>query len=367
MKKRWVCPAVFLVLTAAICLGCADVLTDEPAERSKGYWKLVGVSKEFFHSYEGMTDMKQSTQRVIMNSGARFSLTKETPSGTGKVETLFTWDIPESTYRAGDPVTITLGAEVLEFTDKADVALIIGPQRISARFRSGPSHTPLLRQGQVNTNLSMNSSAMDVSSRFPRGIKGDRMSLQIYISDLGAVNYLYEFMDEPEFDVSQAEGWWELMNVEIKELPEYPYVTYSVSRGMATKYVYFEPFWGNHEYALQHMSFFWTEPRQRYLPGQYADINFSLSLDQYVDNGRMPRAGDWMAVGGLGFKDDKGRWNADVAGSGGIITKGSDSLRVSALLPKGETGYTLAIDVHSQSFGHVVYHYQWQEDQKKTE
>ena len=144
-------------------------------------------------------------------------------------------------------------------------------------------------------------------------------------------------------------------------MPEYSYLEYSVSRGMATKYVHIDPDWGNHNYALQHMSFHWTEPKQRYLPWQYVDMTISLSLDQYVHNGRMPRAGDWMAVGGLGFKDEKGRSIAEVGGQDGIIAKGSDTLHVSAQFPNGETGQKRFIDVHSQSFGHVVYHYQWQE------
>ncbi len=150
----------------------------------------------------------------------------------------------------------------------------------------------------------------------------------------------------------EEDGYWDLISVDVYQRPAEGYSTFNLSRGSGT----YRAESGEDSFQA---TMTWTEPGQRYAAGQNIDLTLSASVDEYNwyddDPGYIHQGLNYVGAdlyaridgpgidftGATGssiyFIDSQGEHAAQVKTDYGKIAIGSQTLRVSAAFPPGES------------------------------
>lgn len=174
----------------------------------------------------------------------------------------------------------------------------------------------------------------------------------------------------------EESGYWELISVDIQEAPADRFTSYNISRGNAS-------FRNESNGESFQASMTWTEPGQRYAAGENVDLTISVNIDEYIwdddDPGYINQGLNYMSAqisaridepdinwggvtrGAISFIDSDGKYNASVHTDYGKIAIGSQTLKVSAMFPPGNS-YVDKLSIYiTCTVGMNRYNYQWVE------
>ncbi len=188
------------------------------------------------------------------------------------------------------------------------------------------------------------------------------------------------FMFMPAWGTAQAQeadGYWELISVDVYERPAEGHSTFHISRGSGAVQAA-----SNGDSFQASMS--WTEPGQRYAAGQNIELTISANIDEYnwyddepgyihqglnymeadvyarIDEPEVGYSGVTRAA--IYFTDPQGEHNAQVSTDYGKIAIGSQTLTVSAAFPSGGSdGDEKSIYIKCTA-GMNRYNYRWVEN-----
>ena len=175
----------------------------------------------------------------------------------------------------------------------------------------------------------------------------------------------------------EADGYWELISVDVYERPAEGYSTFRISQGSGT-------FNAASEGDSFQASMSWTEPGQRYAAGQVIELTISVNIDEYNwyddEPGYIHQGLNYLQaniyaridapeVGYSGvtreaiyFTDPQGEHNAQVETDYGKIAIGSQTLNVVAAFPSGGSdGDEKSIYIKCTA-GMNTYNYRWVEN-----
>ncbi len=174
----------------------------------------------------------------------------------------------------------------------------------------------------------------------------------------------------------EESGYWELISVDIQEAPAERFAAHNISRGNAS-------FRNESNGDSFQASMTWTEPGQRYAAGQSIDLTINANMDEYKwtddDPGYIHQGLNYMSAniyaridepdinwgggtsGSISFIDPDGKNNAKVQTDYGKIAIGSQTLKVSAMFPPGNS-YVDKLSIYiTCTVGMNRYNYQWVE------
>ncbi len=356
MKKLWLFMIVPFVILSVRGQSYAKLENTEPSGSEEGYWELksVEVPKVVGNEYETGT---------ISRGHGTYQFTYKKETGVVNYQLSYSWTEPQKRYKAGRGVDLSISIEIVP----GGYVWISGASEsmhnyVIAGFEPGntlkdPQNVAHVSVFTYHGEIITQRESRWVSGKFPVGTQGDRLSLYVCCSPLGAVWYKYEWV-EPAQPAPVMEGsFWELASVDIQKVPDTRNSQSTLERGKG-EYKTFDAD------ELFRVSYSFGEPGGSYYGGQRVDITLNVRIEEYTWRGQFNHMGgrmDAIFLPGTALKNPEGLWAAGVSAVNGNIVLRSNSLTVSGKFPPGRKDGKEIFCISCDKVGKIFYHYRWVE------
>jgi hypothetical protein len=159
-----------------------------------------------------------------------------------------------------------------------------------------------------------------------------------------------------------AEGYWKLASVDINKHQDNANEKSTLRRGGGTYLKTYPAPKGKGAFGT---SYSWTEPRDRYRPGESVDLTLSIKIVEYTWFSELPEDSTDMIIAGFGegeiLRDANNLAEARVSSFNGDILDQGESKNVSGTFPPGTQGSKRSLYIYCDGAGSVSYIYEWVE------